>query len=87
MDIGLEICMDHEKGALQSRQQPVDIHIVTSSGMRLERIAGVTAREKGYAALCDGWHRENRVALKRGGFLHDMPFARYCNARVYEIEI
>ncbi|WP_026422363.1 hypothetical protein [Actinokineospora inagensis] len=66
---GLEVCLEHiaayagtnaNLGLLRTMEnlvpdQPeIDIHLVTSCGMSLDPAFGITAREDGYAMICDG---------------------------------
>lgn len=87
MNIGLEICMDHEKGILSARKTPVDIHVITACGETIEK-EKVAARDRGYVVLSDGWEMKTRVALNRRGMLHDIePCGRSDNAKIYEVPL
>lgn len=85
--IGLEICLDHYFGILGSRGAETDLHLITSCGQEIcERSS--TAREGGYAAVCNGIRiGKNKAKRKITGKLYEWPVRHIKNADVYELEI
>ena len=86
--IGLEICLDHYFGILGSRDAKTDLHLITSCGQDIYERSS-TAREGGYAAICNGIRiGTNKVKMKITGKLFDWASENTKeNADVYELEI
>lgn len=66
LDIGLEICLDHDYGALKRKGRMVDIHIVPSCGMN-HFWKNNCSKEGGYFIICDGHDGYSNVVLQRKG--------------------
>ncbi|HII15907.1 MAG TPA: hypothetical protein HA362_06360 [Nanoarchaeota archaeon] len=87
LSIGLEICADHHFGILGSRGVKTGLHLIASCGGRIKEINS-TAREGGYAAICNGIRiGANMAKRKITGRLYEWPGEHIKNADVYELEL
>jgi len=66
LDLGLEICIEHELGGLKSKKRNLDLQLVVACGISLYPIH-TTIKNKGHIIICDGYLGINKSNKEKFG--------------------